>query len=225
MSQENAVKVTLTELAQQEAIKRSGGPRPVSDVEKARLEAMTLEQREREKIINENRYSLRTAIHNFFGEVANRVQSPMLLMCVPDMIAHHTVLGSNAATRLVISEEPENTEQVGEFINTLIGTMQYVPARAFLAQKLARNYNAQSRTLAECYWLYELCSFLGVGNSFFGNMISQILFAKDVNLGALDFTKILAPASTTATSSTKEQMLFGLAAQQYADLEALLSRM
>lgn len=222
MSQETTA-VTLTELAQQEAIKRSGGPRPVSEAEKERLAALTPEQRDREKLIGENRHKLRSVIHDFFGEAANRVSGPMLMICVPDMIAHHHVLGSNAAMRLVLAEEPDNTEQVGEFLTILSDALNYLPVRSRLAQKLARNYNAHSRTLAECYWLYEMCSYLGIGNSFFGNMISQVLFAKDTNIDEIDFTKVLPPQR--ASSATKEEMLFGLATQQYMELEALLSRM
>lgn len=222
MSQETTV-TTLTELAQQEAIKRSGGPRPVSAAEQERLASLTQEQRDREKIINDNRYKLRAVIQDFFGEAANRVAGPMLMICVPDMIAHHNVLGSNAAMRLVLAEEPDNTEYVGEFLTILSNTLQYMPSRARLAQKLARDYNAHSRTLAECYWLYEMCSYLGIGNSYFGNMISQVLFGKDINTDEIDFTKVMAPQR--ASSATKEEMLFGLATQQYMELEALLSRM
>jgi hypothetical protein len=224
MSQENSTPVTLTELAQQEAIKRMRGPRPMSTDDRERQANMSPEEIERENTIMANRQRLRAVIQDFFGEAANRVSSPMLLLCVPDMIAHHNVLGSNAAMRLVLSEEPDNTEHVGEFLTVLSSALQYLPVRARLAQKLARNYNSHSRTLAECYWLYEMCSYLGIGNSFFGNMISQVLFSSDVKLEEIDFTKVLS-AGTQAAVQTKEQILFDLTTQQYAELENLLSRM
>lgn len=224
MSQENTPVVTLTELAQQEAIKRMSGPRSMNTADRDRQANMSAEEIERDNTIMANRQRLRSVIQDFFGEAANRVSSSMLLLCVPDMIAHHNVLGSNAAMRLVLSEEPDNTEHVGEFLTVLSGALQYMPARARLAQKLSRNYNAHSRTLAECYWLYEMCSYLGIGNSFFGNMISQVLFGKDVVLGEIDFTKVLSPGSQ-ATNQTKEQILFDLTTKQYEELESLLSRM
>lgn len=182
---------------------------------------MTAEERAAEDQRQRQRSDVAFTLQQFFGNIAKQaVVFPMRLIALPEKLANDYVLGSNVGLRIVLDPEGVTQPSLIEDLKTQL--LQYnsdflVPGLAETTVKLGyRDYLGMKTTLAEVYWLFELCSWLQCLTPMFSNVLSET--TKDKKVADEDFSRKL-------ELSGADSMLCEAMRQQYATLERLLHRL
>lgn len=220
---------TFTSLAslieqEQEATRKANPSKPPVWFNDSKLTEEEREAVQKERTRADLSRQARSMFQNFYMVSLKTVPGPKYLLAIPEMMSHHSIIGTNAVLRTLFSNEvtPERVERFSELQKHFwVGGHSCRPTSSDLLHYLRRTdsaaYSIGNSKVSECFWLYMLCLWVDCLTSDLTNQINNVFLETDAN--ELDFT------STLDHANPRDSVILDIMRKQYLILEARLSRM
>lgn len=160
---------------------------------------MTPEERDEQQKRQQMRWKLQFMFRNCFEGVLITSLRPKCLLALPYALANNNDIGTNAVMQTIFSDKvsQERIAHVEELERKIWqGSRIYSPGINALLEHFQRMSCYISRvtncTVAECYWLMEICTWAGCIIPSFGVRMNEVLAVRN-DVAELDFNRILDP--------------------------------
>lgn len=121
--------------------------------------------------------ALSNGIATLFSSVANRVQNGIRLAALPRALARDYYYGSNTLMRALASKEvtEDRLLLLTHLRKDVFSQYTQVPTLQETSRLLNRLHDSPNFTIGECYWLCELCQWLGCAEAHHPTYVTRVL--------------------------------------------------